>query len=358
MAILSNVSGVNGKLPAAFVADLGHMRLLMDLGEGPEPGVRPDASKLGQIDAIFLSHAHVDHVGAMDLWQSLGRPPVFASAATFRGLPHQGIDLPSEACHILPLSGPARIMGLDVLVGRSGHAMGGLWLYIAQCDLLYMGDWSRESCVLQFDMPPPAKTMITDISYCDRSTTLALQLTDLVANTPNGAVLPVPPLARGTELAWRLHEAGREVAVCEVVHSEITALAEDCEGHLSAEAQTSLRALLPKLCLAQDASAESLIVAVEADHASSIVHELAQSTDRPFVLTGHVAPNSFGANLIRAGRADRSPWNVHPALGCNLWLAENLNPSVIVPAFGPLSEAPQFAQALARKITINSEVSL
>ncbi len=39
MASLTVVSGVGGKLPAAFLLEIQGYRLLWDLGAGPEPGV-------------------------------------------------------------------------------------------------------------------------------------------------------------------------------------------------------------------------------------------------------------------------------------------------------------------------------
>ncbi|WP_375796897.1 MBL fold metallo-hydrolase [Alloyangia mangrovi] len=36
------------------------------MGGGLEVGERPDLSQAGRIDAVLLSHAHVDHVGALD----------------------------------------------------------------------------------------------------------------------------------------------------------------------------------------------------------------------------------------------------------------------------------------------------
>ncbi|MFD2845659.1 MBL fold metallo-hydrolase [Paracoccus cavernae] len=117
---------------------------------GPAPG----SGGIGRVDAIFLSHAHIDHVGAIDLWPELGRPPVYATRATFDALPLLGLHLPPEACRDLPLQGPARLLDLPVTVGRNGHAMGGIWLHLpAEGGALYMGDWSRESGLLPFDPP-------------------------------------------------------------------------------------------------------------------------------------------------------------------------------------------------------------
>lgn len=358
MAVLTSVSGLNGKLPAAFVLELQGSRILLDLGEGPEPGVRPDPGKIGSVDAIFLSHAHIDHVGSMDLWQSLGSPPVYASEATFRGLEPQGISLPQTAQHILPLSGAVDLLGIPFTVGRSGHAIGGLWLH-GDYDggILYMGDWSRETTILAFDPPPHAGTVITDVSYCDRAETLSEQIDHLARNAPAGAVLPAPPMGRGTELALRLTEAGRRVAVCPVIRNEIRMLANDVEGHVHEETRLALQQLLPRLQEPDPADNDSLVVVVEADHHASIVPMLIEDPSRHFILTGHVAAHSLGDELLRRGRASRSPWNVHPPRNCNLWLADNVGAERVLPAFGSMSQAPLLACGLGSRLTLTTPLA-
>ena len=47
MASLTVISGVGGKLPAAFLVEMEGYRLLWDLGAGPQPGVRPAHAQPG-----------------------------------------------------------------------------------------------------------------------------------------------------------------------------------------------------------------------------------------------------------------------------------------------------------------------
>ena len=72
MASLTVISGVGGKLPAAFLLEIEGYRLLWDLGAGPEPGVRPAIAAIGQVDALCLTHSHVDHEEAIDSWADIG----------------------------------------------------------------------------------------------------------------------------------------------------------------------------------------------------------------------------------------------------------------------------------------------
>src|SRR6185437_10256245 len=104
------ISGLGGKSPACFLVETGGRRLLLDLGEGPDPGVRPNLEGVGQIDAVLLSHSHRDHAGALDLLPQIGDPPVYASAIVAARLGRPEI-------RPLPLAGSVGILGVTVRTG-------------------------------------------------------------------------------------------------------------------------------------------------------------------------------------------------------------------------------------------------
>ena len=159
-ATLTPVSGLGAKGPACFLVETGESRLLIDLGYGPQPGLWPDVSSVGRVDALLLSHGHRDHAGGLKLLREVGSPPVYATDIVRATLPQ---DTRSES---LPLQGTAEVCGVRVSTGRSGHAPGGIWLHLAiGGGLLYMGDYSVESEVYAYDPPPEAATVILDASY-------------------------------------------------------------------------------------------------------------------------------------------------------------------------------------------------
>ena len=57
MAALTAISGAGAKGPACFLLEAEGRRLLLDLGYGPQPGLWPDVSGVGKVDALLLSHA-------------------------------------------------------------------------------------------------------------------------------------------------------------------------------------------------------------------------------------------------------------------------------------------------------------
>jgi Cft2 family RNA processing exonuclease len=333
-ATLNAISGLGPKEPAAFVVEARGRRLLLDCGEGPEPGRLPDVDRIGRIDAVLLSHGHNDHAGALRLLDRMGQPQLFATTPVLSRL--KGVT-----GHAIPIHGRCDVVGIAVETGADGHAPGGVWLRLAVGDgLLYMGDYSVESQLYVFDPPPPTPTLIFDNSYGDAEEAIEPQrqrILDILAEGP--ALLPVPPDGRGPELAMVLIEAGLDVAIDDQVRSVATMLTQSARESTWPESIPQLERLIRSARRVDDMSeAQGVMVAHggsgDVGVAGALIKRWQDKPDPIILFTGHVASGTTGRRLVESGRALFQRWNVHPRASDNLALIDSVKPQRIIPAFG------------------------
>ncbi|MBX3664507.1 MAG: MBL fold metallo-hydrolase [Burkholderiales bacterium] len=330
---LTPVSGCGSKGPACLVVEAGNRRLMLDLGYGPQPGLWPDVSRVGHIDALLLSHGHADHAGGLKLLPEIGNPPVYATDIVARGLPGH------VAARPLPLCGSTDVLGVRVTTGRSGHAPGGIWLHLALGDgLLYMGDCSDESALYARDLPPPAGTVIIDASYGDYDAPLAeCQKALLPFLDGGGTLLPVPENGRGPEIALHLLRSGHpppriddrlRAALRRLATTDAACLCPGVAEDLARIAEGAPGAGEP----------QGITLASRADGTAGEAAELLaqwEHRDTPaIVFTGYLPPGTPAERLTRSGRAQYLRWNVHPRLSDNAALVRGTGARTVLPAFG------------------------
>jgi Cft2 family RNA processing exonuclease len=359
-ASLIAVSGLGPKEPAAFVVEVDGRRLLLDCGEGPEPGRLPDFSAIGKVDAIVLSHSHKDHAGALRFRDRIGSPPVYATAPVLTRIEN---DTPA---HPIPIRGRTEVLGIAIETGANGHAPGGVWLRIAVGEgLLYMGDHSPESRLYGFDVPPVTSTMIIDGSYGNAETRLDEQR-EVIANfaAKDPVLFPVPADGRGPDIAIFLRESGFEVAVDDAVRTVAEMLTK--EGRESVRPE-SIRALqrLANEAAPLDARSDPRGVMIahggsgDVGVAAALIKRWRDARTPPIVFTGHLAAGTAGRMLVDSCRAVFQRWNVHPTFSDNLRLVESVSPQRVIPAFGDPKYLPAWRERVQpRELLSETSIAL
>lgn len=335
MPRVTALAGFAAKGPACFLLEIAGRRLLLDLGEGPDADQRPDVSGIGPVDAILISHGHADHVGALDLANRLGNPPIYATPPVRALAKDARLGIALE----LPFGGATEIAGVTVETGPAGHAPGAVWLRLGGAEgLLYTGDYSAESALYPATPPLPAAALIVDASYGGADEPLVAQAADLVTRARvRPLLLPCPAAGRAPEMAVAFHAAGVPVSLCPASR----AVAETVLAHPAATFPVAAAVLADLLAgttpLGADSPANGVLIVAGAQADAGLAAELCGrfivSGEVDIVFTGHIAVGGAAEAMLRAGTAGFRRWNVHPTRAGLATLIAAVNPRVFMPAF-------------------------
>ena len=180
---------------------------MADTPEDPYPCLTRE--QIGGLDAVFLTHSHADHTGALPwLYENGFRGTVIAAAETLRQLPFAVRE--SHTLEDCCSDGAGQLQSLSVQWGRSGHCVGSVWYRFAENgkSVFFSGDYTEETQVYVCDpiRGQHADLAMLDCAYgrdempyeaaCDR----LIQEAEKLLSTHKLLLFPVPKYGRGLEI--------------------------------------------------------------------------------------------------------------------------------------------------------------
>lgn len=348
-ATVTVLSGYGAKAAAAILVETANARLLLDAGGSLAAHESKGWEYPEDLDAIIITHDHVDHCAGLD--QLAYSVPVYATAPVAQLLPA------SLTIELLPLRGTVEIAGIDLTVGQAGHSLGGIWLHLAIADgVFYSGDFSLESQLFPFDMPPAAALALVDASYglYWQSAQEAKQQLVTHLTCEQQVILPVPPSGRALEIALWLISLGIEDFSLDpqCLAASIGWLDEPA---LFFKGCTEQFNFIRQLAYNDRAS---IIICADADGAGGEALRLMSDNSRDIrtVYTGYLPPKAYAD--VASGTAHCIRWNVHPR-ACDITrLIDYLQVERCLPLFCRIDDQQQWLASVSEQLIFTPQIQV
>ena len=196
-----------------FYLQNGEDAILVDCGlmaDSDDPQPRLTENQIRKLKAVFLTHSHADHTGALPWLLRQGYTgPIISTTPTLQQLPfivQNAVALEQVA--------PRNEKCNGITWGLSGHCEGSVWLKLDWDDkaILFSGDYTEQSAVYPCDVlrHQVADLAVLDCAYGhdstpwnDSVTAAAAAVENLLEKNPI-VFLPVPKYGRGLDLLLQI----------------------------------------------------------------------------------------------------------------------------------------------------------
>ena len=249
------LGGVKQVGRSCFIVVTPESKVMLDCGINPGENIALNAYprldwftfSLDDLDAVIISHAHIDHQGFLPALYKFGyKGPVYCTEPTLPLMTllqmdsikianNNGTYLPYEArdvnevikrCITLPYGKPTDISpDITVTLNNAGHIMGSATVHLnvsGAHNILYSGDYKYARTQLldnALSIYPRVETLITESTYGNSSDVMPEQslvykgFTESINNTLKGGgkvLIPVPAVGRAQEIMLVLDREMKE----------------------------------------------------------------------------------------------------------------------------------------------------
>lgn len=319
----------------------GGKRIVLDVGikvgaTGAEYYPAMDDEDISRLDAVFISHAHEDHIGGLGWLLYKGfRGRIFMTAETLAEAPDMlkqygesshldAFPLADQAIHIFAPGDRIDLDGMVIETGRSGHVVGGVWFLVRVDEkrIVYTADIVPDSNVFVMDPIPACDFLIFDASYGDdpvsgRERSVAIQ--GWIADQEGAALLPVPISGKPLELMAILPDHF-------AVHADMRSAVLKQISASQALLPGMMDGLMIKMQRAQDWTDQQdfppcpLLTFDGMGAAGPSVEAIrrAEELGVPVLLTGHIPENTPASAMYAQGKAKWIRLPTHPTRSENV----------------------------------------
>ena len=295
-----------------FLVDCGKMA---DTPEDPYP--RLTREQICKLDAVFLTHSHADHTGALPwLYENGFQGTVIATAETLRQLPFAVRE--SRALEDRCPDGTGQLQNLSIQWGRSGHCVGGVWYRFAESgkSLFFSGDYTEDTQVYACDpiRSQCADLAVLDCAYgrdetpygtaCDR----LVQKTEELLSMHKLLLFPVPKYGRGLEILKLFSDRLSSVSYYANVHFLQNLAEQDSGGFWYRPVKINA-----PVCLYNGQMRGIVFVSdpqLRSDAAQKIAEQILLLGGAA-VMTGTLEKGSYSENLFQQGKMAMLRYPVH-----------------------------------------------